>query len=1208
MYLKRIEFFGFKSFADKTTVDFLPGVTCVVGPNGCGKSNISDAIRWVLGERSAKMLRGSKMEDVIFTGTSFRKPLNMAEVSLTIDNRDKVLSIGYEEVVLTRRLFRSGESEYLINKTPCRYKDIQDLIMDTGIGSHSYSMIEQGRIDYILQAEPEERRFLIEEAAGISRFKSQKEEAIRKLERTENNMLRLTDIVSEVEKNIKYAERQAKRAERYREYYEDLKRKEISRSLVEVRDLERRSGEAGEEFAALKVEDQETAARVEGLKKAFIDWERQEEEKLQELRFKEGKRFELKSEIQNRESSKAFNFEKTGEIKNQIETLEKEIATINEARAALETSRENGQKELEELAVRHKGLESEFSEFLERVTALERAAGELKGREKFVQDRIFENAGSLAALRNEMHGFELRRASAEISLKRSREEFTSTDSELAELRSRWTQIEGDLKEKRTAFDSIETENKDLAAQDQGLEAERAETLLSAERISKEYHDITARIQILEELQTHLYEKEGLDETALERLDAERNIRPLFKELRIKQGFEKGVETVLGPLLKALLVRSAEDLKALATILDQETFSQIPAIVTGELLSQGPAGPFEGSSQVRLLPVEEVITADARWAGLIVYLFRSTYFVEDEIADEDFFSWSRQCPSLRIIHRSGKIWGPGPLLFLAGNKEIESFFAKRKEWEVLLNEKPRKDAEKGDLEAKLADISRREDMTRSKIAERREALRGLEIELQVRSRELEDVRTLIEKKERECSLYQTEARQKEEEIAELTEQLSNEEKRLAHLAEEEGSQKAELSRIQNELADRTEETDKALEEKTRKELETAGITEKIKFLEDRLSAYSKQLKDEEEKKGRYDQKIVEYRERLQDIRFHNDRLENELKDLRETLSRDEISIHQLERERLLLQEQKRKISEDLTQKEKALEEIRLKLHRLEMETKEIVHLRSRVSERVLETYKVDLNTLTLTPEEEAGMDLTQLDSDIAALKEKLSGVGTVNLLAVEEYNELKTRFDFLNSQKMDLEKAREELLEAIRKINRTTKKLFEETYDQVRTNFQEFFRTLFGGGRAELVIMDEANPLDSGIDIFVQPPGKKNQNISLLSGGEKALTAIALLFSLFKIKPSPFSVLDEIDAPLDEANIDRFLTVLESFLNKTQFIIVTHNRKTIAMGTTLYGVTMQEPGVSKVVSVKLQEESAAQKSSVTEQALSANIHFEQESES
>jgi len=1209
MYLKSIELFGFKSFADRTIVQFTPGMTCIVGPNGCGKSNISDAVRWVLGERSAKMLRGRKMEDVIFAGTSLRKPLNMAEVSLTIDNRDKILSIHYDEVVLTRRLYRSGDAEYFINKTLCRFKDIQDLIMDTGIGSHSYSMIEQGRIDYILQADPDERRFLIEEAAGISRYKSQKDETIRKLERTENNLLRLADIVTEVERNIKYAERQAKRAERYREHFDKLKQKELTHGLYETSRLSERASLIKQDREQFNEKIKSAANRVQNLKAAVLSFDKEEEEKLQELRFKEGKRYEIKSEIQNRDNSKVFNSEKIGEIKNQIDTLEKELKSLSENKGHVIGSLEDCENELGNLQARKAEMEASSAPNRENADSLPGDLEALEAREKGYQDLSFERANQLSAMRNELHGLDIQENSLQIQGKKSRESYKASTEELERLQAALNQLESGQDQKQSALDTLQVEHSELLSQLETLENSIQSKRSEKETLFKKFQECASRLQILDELRSSFFKKEGITQETLQNLRGLDSVKAIYKEITIRAGYEEVVESVLGPILKALMLETPADIERLEEQLSDEDFARIQIFVKSHLSAAPPLSPSIAADELELIRFSEIVEAPADLTHLFQELFSQTFFIENKISNEAFFRLQTQHPALQLVHASGKIWGPGPRVTLRSNKSHRSFLLESGEQQELTVQRESKQSALENLTDEIRARETQLEEIRGTSNDKLDRLRSVQFELESNDRQTAELKAQVIKKEQESEYFRSEEIKYQATAASLKDKIYDRKSRLQQLEKEESDQKSSFEDLKRQISDRRGRVESYHQEKSQQDFERATLGEKLKYADDHIKTLKRQLKEEEERKGKHDETIKELRDKAQGIRSQNESLDTELANYRSQLQTDEIELHRLEEARIHIQSKKKEVSDNLAEEEKGLEENRATFHQAEMELKEIDHLITRETERLFQTYRIKLSDHSATAEELEGIDLPVLEGEISQLQEKVASAGTVNLLAVEEYEELKQRFDFLRAQKEDLDKARHELMEAIRKINRTTRKLFNETFEAVRQNFKEFFRILFEGGQAELVLIDEENPLDSGIDIFVRPPGKKTQNISLLSGGEKALTAIALLYSLFKIKPSPFSVLDEVDAPLDEANIDRFLEVLKKFTDNTQFIIITHNRKTIGMGGTIFGVTMQEAGVSKLVSVKLQEQEVEKETdSIAEKVLSSTLAMKEEIES
>jgi len=1184
MRLEKIELFGFKSFADRTEILFDRGVTCVVGPNGCGKSNISDAIRWVLGERSAKLLRGSKMEDVIFNGTDHRKPLAMAEVSLTIDNADRGLPIEYQQVTITRRLYRSGESEYLINKTLCRLKDIQDLILDTGIGSNSYSMIEQGRIDYVLNADADERRFLIEEAAGISKFKVKKEEAIRKLERTEENLLRLKDIVSEVHKNIQYAERQARRAERYKEQLEKLKDLEIRKAFYDLGLLS--------QDRSLRIEDQQRCQDGASVLEArLLDLQKNEgiaathlRSLLQKFSEEESKRYGLRSELEKMEQQLKFHQEnkvefanRCGRIQQETQSIEQNLAKseseVNAKRAELETLKSEEVKEFQILKSAEEALK-----------VLEDNLAQIRDSIDHVKLESFECATELSKVRNEYHRLS---ALVETSGERKQRQVTHSAKFQSEI-SDWEKKKSGYEREARAFET------ELAA----LEKERTQwqlrlaegvnrqekTRKEIDALKKECHERQTRFQFLVDLEsssavheeTILSEVRGLESKLI------RTLRDIFE---VKEGYEWALESALGHFARSIVADDWSSAEAL--------FHQIRKSKPGSmgLLLKGTSAkdskrPAPHHAKIRQ-SLKEIVKVREGYESLAEFLIDPIYIVESLDA-HNLKELAALAGEYKFVTEEGLQIGPHGLIFFrnAGATSAESIFQRK--------------AEIGRLKEEIA--SREKELTRREEDARQEAENHRDLNTQWSGFEEMRFDTKIRKEsfEQLCSTAN-------ERLADLKRELQL----TAFEAEE-------IHSNEKEASVRIEDLTKALKVMEQREADLRSTQESFLGKSEAI----------EQKRGEAVKQAADNRAQFENYKNRSDFLKDSLRLLEEHDRRDRERLLSLQDEAMNLGEKDRLLDqEDEKIKQKQIEGLELahqmdvalelrrreketaeeglsvfqrdtqtlrqqkqeqmdSLHQIEMKLMEIGYQEKIIRERLQQTYQVHLTELNAAQYEIGERNLDELQTTIAELRSKMDSVGTVNLLAIEEYEELKQRYDFLISQQKDLEEAREALLEAIRKINRTTKSLFEETFINVQKTFQEYYQVLFRGGEARLVLVDETNPLESGIDIVVRPPGKKLQHITLLSGGEKALTAIALLFALFKIKPSPFCVLDEVDAPLDEANIDRFLTVLRTFLETSQFIITTHNRKTIAMGDSLYGVTMQEAGVSKIVSVKINNEETA----------------------
>lgn len=1191
MRLKKLELYGFKSFADKTEVIFDEGVTCVVGPNGCGKSNISDSIRWVLGERSPKMLRGSKMEDIIFNGTDFRKPIAMAEVSLTIDNSDRGLPIDYNEVTITRRLYRSGESEYLINKTTCRLKDIQDLILDTGIGSNSYSMIEQGRIDYILNAGAEERRFLIEEAAGISKFKVKKEEAIRKLEKTEENRIRLNDIIQEVHKNIQYAERQAKRAAKYREELERLKNMEIRKAFWELKTLTEQKSAFEQELESLKNELAEIEIKIQESRNDQSVFQEQLRDVQANFSQAEANRYAIQSKMDQNDQQIRFHQEKLLEIASRKGQIDEEIRQLNARtqQAAIDMA----VKEQEIVSVRNEKAKAgdELSQSESSLQSVEAELEVLKKQSDRLKEESFQAAAQTTKVRNEFHRLEayldnntqqkkrqeasaarVRQESDEWFAKKEacQKELVLLSEKLENLYSTGERIEQETQENETLFEGCKKEIED------------------SERF---LHEKFTRHELLKELErvSRADEDSLLAQSSEEEKSLIHSIRGLFK---IQPGYEWALESTLELFCKSLITESWQTAENLFAKIQSQKPSAIGLFVRPENNSQ---------SRVEAeVPVHPKITGRLSSFIEIQEDYRSLFepfiqnvLVTEAIEPQDLESLAKAAWNFKLISPDGFVIGPEARIFYRGAVSAEQGEFKRT-------------AELSQLENDIANL--RDFLSQKTFEKESSETRLKELEQEKEQFEADKMDSLVRKEsfesmkrgmddritsfKREMELFDFESRELESEYTQSVQQKAQLELELQHADEREKSLRAQLETLSNEA----ESLD------TRRSLAVqrhAEVKASFSNLEDKENLLTQSLEIMREHNTRNTQRAEQLKgetENLytkeQNLHTENARLGTEQASLEETRRQADVSLELIRQEKEKLETSLQELQAAFQQSQNRQREIQASQHQLEMKVMDFGYQQKTIGERLEQTYRIHLAELK---EEEYTVESLEereaMEQEISKLKEKVESLGTVNLLAIEEYEELKTRYEFLMTQQKDLEDAKEQLMESIRKINKTTKGLFEETFTAVQKNFQEYYQILFRGGSAKLVLVDETNPLESGIDIVVRPPGKKLQNISLMSGGEKALTSIALLFSLFKIKPSPYCVLDEVDAPLDEANIDRFLAVLKTFLHVSQFIIVTHNRKTIGMGDALYGVTMQEAGVSKIVSVKVNKDAAAPSPSV-----------------
>jgi chromosome segregation protein len=1072
MHFKKLELVGFKSFLDKTTLHFEPGITAVVGPNGCGKSNIFDSIRWVLGEQSVKSLRGSEMQDVIFNGTDSKQPLGMAEVTVTFDNENRFFNIDHDEAAITRRIFRSGESEYLLNKTQVRLKDILDLLMGTGIGAESYSLVAQGKIDLVLSSRPEDRRLVFDEASGITKYKVQKKEAMRRLEETEQNLLRVNDIITEVKRQIGSLERQANKARKYKEVFEELKNREISLALSEKNRLIKEKHEITKQIGQLESQE---AKLLEGIK--------EQESKIsshqQELKNLEYKLMSIKNEILNLDNLAirnkeriSFNLEKISELEESKKYLTTQIEQTKN-RLILDEEKLNQAKE--EYSNIHKNI-------ADKQQALETKA----------QDLNNINTAIKAAL----------------------ETIAKTKKSILDLVAKVAGVKNDISD-------ISTKQQMGLARKKRLEIEKAKVNEEKAVVEDNLRNITQELQNLEKVFLELNLKVSHLNQELDNEDISlNNLNTKIDDLKNQ---------------KLALESHKEFLDKLKTKYEDIGESMNAVIYLDKL------------------PKEKL-------SGLVVKI-------------KDYLKLDNQDETQAEI-RNLKLSGEpriNPADFLRGEAkpiDLDTQKINQKIGEIQKDLDAMKDA-------KTVKENKMEELNKA-VHNLQQELRQQEITLANKKANQQTILEQVNKVKEEENIVTMELDDVEKELLVLNEKISN---LQVNLNEAEGAyRQAEdlIVNAQNTISQNTSLKEKVLVAITQVKTELDALNRRInsdeatvRLLEDTYNQDKDSLLNQEKQ--------------LKDATCKKESLESEIKDLENKIEQARVDIQGQNTLLKETQEQYQGISNgssDIVNKieldRQELDGLKNKLYELQMQNKDLDFKYQSIKDRVLQIYKVDLEGIQDNAE---NIDGNVLVEGIKRLKEKVDSYGTVNLVAIEEYDELKKRYDFLIQQQNDLVTAKELLHEAILKINRTTRKMFLETFERVKEEFRNYFRLLFNGGDAQLFLIDEQDPLESGIEIICRPPGKKLQNVLLLSGGEKALSAIALIFAIFKVKPSPFCVLDEIDAALDEANVDRFTRLLQEFALESQFIVITHNKRTIVNASVMYGITMQESGVSKIVSVK-----------------------------
>ena len=1179
MYLRSIEIVGFKSFAGKTRLDFEPGMTAIVGPNGCGKSNISDAIRWVLGEQSAKALRGGSMQDCIFNGTDDRKPLGMAEVSLILAECEGTLDTEYNEVTITRRVFRSGDGQYFINKTPCRLRDIQRLFMDTGIGTNSYSLMEQGRIDQILSAHPDDRRAVFEEASGITKFKADKKEAIRKLEHTEANLLRLADVIREVKRRIGSLQRQAGKARRYTTLKDELRaldvfitqgritEAEANQAAMESRaeDLRRNLDKTQQQLSAaqskendLRHEITERDARIGSVLEAGVE-SRSKLEHTRDLIEMNRQRIAEYHEISARDA-------KANEVaKAQLAQQQQRMKTLAADRAEAQQSEESARTELA-------AAQSGADDHREQVD-------NARSRIQQLREQALQRERQIAKIQNDLAEMEARERSALLQHERLAAERSQLKRLVDAAGARETDMARSLAELqatvRTAADDLnelESRRSDVGSR---LEQNRQEQSALESRLAA----ARAQTEMLEDDEEALQEfppgaRLLLNGDAPGDIEADKILGALANQIEVADEYRPALEGALRSWRDTIVVRDVGTGRRILAALEAGRKGSVRLVssdVTGA--DTTPAAPAEG---VRLV---DRVSASETLRPLLESLLGHVVVV-DSLEDVPPGPWQ------------GKAYATRSGIVLHANGCMELCMADAKTSNPLSRKHRLSDAQRA-LSSLQSDVQRSTEASARLHAQ----LAPLEHKIEEARRTLEAARHRAAQKEGETQVVIREAATARERLETVTWELGTLDKEEQAGQTEKSTVRERLEALQAEreahtgdIATQTDELHQ-LEARhtelqsvlTEQRVDYARVSQRIEHLggqwetaHDRLAEITSAVEDRSQGIRSYTSNIASLEAVIKDA-------ENRITELEDAVSGNSVQAATLKQERAQSATRLEQTEAELDRLRASMDELRDAKSGIDVRCAELRMKRENQVERITSEYGLSPEELFTAPSPDWGdegvPELEILETRLAELKTKLEAMGPVNLIAIEEYEELQQRFDFLTEQESDLTKAKQQLMDMIRKINRTTSEMFTTTFHRVNDNFQAMFRTLFGGGTAKLVLVDDEDVLECGIEIIARPPGKRLQNVSLLSGGERTLTAVSLLFAIYMIKPSPFCLLDELDAALDDSNIGRFVKVLEGFLAQSQFVIITHNQQTIAAAQALYGVTMEERGVSKIVSVR-----------------------------
>ncbi len=1174
MKITRLEVKGFKSFPDRTVFDFKPGITAIVGPNGCGKSNIFETLRWVMGEQRVRSLRGKKMEDVIFNGSESRKPVGMAEVRLVLSNTEGLSPSSmadYDEIMITRRLFRDGESQYEINNVACRLSDVTDFFLDTGVGKNSYAIIEQGSVDAIVASRPEDRRVLIEEAAGINRYKSRRETALKKLEQTRQNLLRISDVIGEVKRHSTSLKRQASKAQRYRELNEHLRELDVALHAYKCSELRKQMEQVQGELETgrsdlLQKESHYSiiTARLEHDRLKALEREKVLKDLLEARHRVELDLSGLRGSMERDRNRVSQLAQQTQRSLGEKQVLEQKVEEARSLQDALHKDKEEVNKELEL-------VRGQLKQALEDSEEVEKDVVSQRERLDQLKDDLFHALQETSREKNRKETLTRRGIEIEATLDKISKDFAETRASLDEDRTAKERLTDNLAE------LIRIQEENAAAKAEHLKArEVSRQQIGSLRenlrvVEKQLASAQARLESLEELQRN-YSGYGRAVRFLLK-DGESGTKgallgPLAEMIDVPPEFQKALSAALGDRLGHLVVTSTRDGAKAADRLKEagvgrSTFIPLSPRPASEL---GPGNVPDG-----LTPLQEVVCFRKGYERLGDFLLNRCFVVEDirqavEIWENNGIHVDLVTPGGDMLNRHGEI--------TAGSQEDgrEIVFEQRREI--------------AELEHKIASLqprldglqlnTKQEEAHLEKLSLQVDQVERLLNELNVNGVRLRKDQEVLEARfanaERKLEVLNLERARGTKERKDLSIDLAEAEEAIGLLEgrrvciqqeREDVSRKVEASsRLASEKSQFTNQLRvrvAQMDERSRSlDRECGTSRESLKQHQARLAALSAEIERNEIERNNLGEQLARAELREKELMDHHGAQAAQIETLQTESKEFSVSIEALERE--------------VAATGKAIKELKETVHGLEMEAVRLDQAQQGLVERILERYQVDPRSL---PCPESPPD-DQLISDI---RNKMNAMGEVNLAAIAESKQADERLTFLLDQEQDLKKAVDSLYTTINTINKTTRERFRAAFDSVNEKFQEIFPFLFRGGEARLELTDEEDLLETGVDIMARPPGKRIQNMDLLSGGEKALTAVALIFSIFLIRPSPFCLLDEVDAPLDDANLIRFNEMLRKLSDRTQFLVITHNKRSMEEADSLYGITMEEPGVSNVVSVE-----------------------------
>ncbi len=1181
MYLKSIEVQGFKSFANKIVFDFHNGITGIVGPNGSGKSNVSDAVRWVLGEQSAKQLRGASMQDVIFAGTENRKPLSYAYVAITMDNSDHKLAIDFEEVTVSRRVYRSGESEYLINGNPCRLKDVTELFYDTGIGKEGYSIIGQGQIERILNGKPEERRELFDEAAGIVKYKKRKATAQKKLENERENLVRVNDILAELERQVGPLEKQAEKARIYLKKKEELKTYDVNMFLLEVERIEGQLKEVQEKYGIADGQLKDASESYDNIKTEYEKLEQDievMEEKITEIRENISNSTVMKGRLENQISvlkEQIHSAELTDEhMQSRIGAIDREKEERIRSRATYQAEKETLDGQLAEIDTRKLAAEEELSTIQKELArcreGIDKGKNELmellsqnasiKARQQRCDTMAEQINIRKAQLTKRLLARKSEEADLETVLKDYEEELATVNAAIEEGKAKAAEMEESLRDwKRKSVETSQKLEEDLA----------------------QFHKDESRLESLKNI-AERYDGYG---NSIRRVMEQKAKHPgllgvVSDLIQVDKKYETAIETALGGNIQNIVTEDEETAKEMIAFLKQNRFGRATFL---PLTSVNGKGNFKNPDALKEKGViglaNTLVKTEARYEGVTAYLLGRvivTEKIDDAIALAKKYHYS-----LHIVTLEGEYLSPGGSMTGGAFKNSSNLLARNREIEELERSVSELKKQVKEHKDRLEDIKTARDLLSDDLEEEK---RKLQEQYILQNTAKLNVERATEQRNESESVYaglQNESREIEQELLELSEQKEQIAKEIADTKERETQIGQESETFQKTLDEQSGKEDAASKIVSGIQMEEASIKQKAEFVRMNMERIDGEI-------TRYEKEREQVFAEAEEAKTDAEKKRHDIEEIQKTILASDDTYSGLEEELKTHIAKKEEMSAAHKGFFEKREEVANQISNLDKEIFRLNSQREKLEEAqeyqnnyMWEEYELTLHA-AMELRDTSYEDLAALKKLITALKDEIRKLGDVNVNAIEDYKEVSERYTFLKTQHDDLVEAEKTLVGIIKELDTGMRKQFLEKFAEIQQEFDKVFKELFGGGKGSLELVEDEDILECGIRIIAQPPGKKLQNMMQMSGGEKSLTAIALLFAIQNLKPSPFCLLDEIEAALDDSNVSRFAKYLHKLTKNTQFIVITHRRGTMAAADRLYGITMQEKGVSTLVSVNLIE--------------------------